>query len=245
MKKLAVIAVALALQALPFRGTAGTVSVAVAANVLPAIEEMAETFARETDHGLRISSGSTGRLYAQIRAGAPYDVFLAADAERPERLEGDGLVERRRTYALGRLALVGPPGTLDDPAAALRGQRLTVADPAVAPYGLAAMETLTALGLKPQDVRLVTGESVGQTAMFVATGNAPYGFLARSLLPQVRAARDVDVWDVPPDHHAPIRQDAALLSRGASAEAALAFWDWLQGDAARAILSSAGYEVPD
>lgn len=224
---------------------ADTVTIAVAANFLPVAERMNETFSEETGHDLRIVHGSSGRLYAQIVAGAPYDVFLSADAERPADLAAQGLTRATATYAIGRLALVGPPGwPQQDVSGALDGQVLAVPDPELAPYGRAALEALDAMGVATGDTKLVIGESVGQTALFVATGNAPFGVIAVSLLEGVEQRRDVDVMLLDPSLHGPIRQDAALMRR-AEGEGVQAFWDWLFSPEAEALLAEAGYDVPD
>ncbi|MDJ0827863.1 MAG: molybdate ABC transporter substrate-binding protein [Rhodobacter sp.] len=227
--------------------SAGQATVAVAANFLTTAERLAEAFAAETGHDVRLVHGSTGKLYAQITAGAPYDLFLSADTARPARLQQDGRVaaDARVPYAEGRLALVlrgtvrlsSTEAYLADPA-----RRLAIADPAVAPYGIAAREVLQTARGDTWDENLVFGESVGQALAFLATGNAPGALVA---LPQARAlAGDVTVIEIRADAHTPIRQDAVLLARAAGNPAAAAFFAFLTGDAARAIIRNAGYGVP-
>lgn len=130
-------------------------------------------------------------------------------------------------------------------AAALQGQVVALPDARLAPYGRAALEALDALGVSTDDIDPVIGESVGQTALFVATGNAPFGVIALSLVESVGQRRDIDVMPLDPELHAPIRQDAALLARASGNEAAQAFWDWLFGPEAAVLLAEAGYDVPD
>ena len=223
---------------------AGDVTLAVAANLLPTAQKMVAAFEADGAHDVTLVHGSTGRLYAQIVSGAPFDVFLAADADRPRRLEADGFAAQRRGYALGRLALVGH-GPLDGPLGPiLAGKRVAIADPAVAPYGAAAMDVFAHADIAPDGLRLLTGESIGQVAQYVATGNAQAAFLAVSLVPQVLARRDLSVRPLPADWHRPILQEAVLLTRAVDNAAAVALWDWLASDAAAAILVADGYDVP-
>ena len=197
-------------------------------------------------HRLRVAVGSTGKLYAQILHGAPFDVLLAADQERPVLLERAGLAVpgSRRTYAIGRLTLwsADPERVQGDiPALLTAGnfRRLAMANPDLAPYGAAAREVLTGFGLYGAlDKKIVTAENIGQTYAMVATGNAEIGFVAAS---GVRSTGEGSRWDVPADLHAPIRQDAVLLSRAENNIAALAFLDFLRTDRARAIISGYGY----
>ena len=197
-------------------------------------------------HRLRVAVGSTGKLYAQILHGAPFDVLLAADQERPVLLERAGLAipGSRRTYAIGRLTLwsADPERVQGDiPALLTAGnfRRLAMANPDLAPYGAAAREVLTGFGLYGAlDKKIVTAENIGQTYAMVATGNAEIGFVAAS---GVRSTGEGSRWDVPADLHAPIRQDAVLLSRAENNIAALAFLDFLRTDRARAIISGYGY----
>ncbi|WP_164512220.1 molybdate ABC transporter substrate-binding protein [Oceaniglobus ichthyenteri] len=217
------------------------VTVAVAANLLPTAQNLAAA------HGgdIRIAHGSTGRLYAQIRAGAPFDIFLAADVARPARLEDEGFTAARRTYALGRLVLVATDEILDgDLPQTLIGRRLAIADAALAPYGLAAEQALAQLGVDLAKTTLITGDSIGQVAGFAATGNVDAAMIALSLLPQVLEQRAMAHHNISDALHDPIRQDAVLLLRGAKSNAARSFWDWLQTPAATAILEAAGYTVP-
>ncbi len=222
------------------------ITVAVAANFLPAAQDIARAFEAATGDDVTLAHGATGRLYAQIVAGAPYDVFLSADSARPERLEREGLAapDGRMSYAIGRLVLVQrsdqPPGQLFE--ILRRDTVLAIADPAIAPYGAAAAEVLRAARGEAWRRGLVLGDSVGQAFAFVATGNAPAGLVA---LAQLRGFDgDLRVTDVPAALHAPIAQDAVLLSRAAGNPAARRFMDFLGQPQARAIIAQAGYEAP-
>ena len=227
---------------------AGEVQVAAAANLGPAIQKIADGFARGTGHRAVIALGSTGRFYAQVRNGAPFEVLLAADQETPAKLESEGLAVAgsRFTYAVGRLVLWSAQDGVVDPRGELLRQppagKLAIADARVAPYGRAALETLGSLGvLAAWQPHLVQAENIAQAHQFVASGNARIGFVALSqVVEQGRIARGSG-WIVPGQAHAPIRQDAALLARGARNEAAAAFLAYLRGDAARAVLRDAGY----
>lgn len=236
----------------PAPAGAETVAVAVAANFLEPLKAMAAPFAKATGHVLEPRPGSTGELYAQIVNGAPYDVFLAADAKRPERLEREqhAVAGTRFTYAVGRVVLWSPDPkrVTGDGVSTLRAAdfaHLALAEPKTAPYGAAAREALETLGLwAALTPKAVYGQNIGQTFQFVTSGNAELGFVALS---QIRApGRDLggSAWIVPADLHAPIRQDAILLERGAEKAAARAFLDWLRSEAGAVRLGSFGYETP-
>jgi molybdate transport system substrate-binding protein len=224
---------------------AETVRVAVAANFTAVAEALAPVFSAATGHTVVYSFGSTGQLYTQIAQGAPFEVFLAADDERPARAVADGLgVEASVfTYAVGALALYGVDHAIDDGPAVLRAgafEKLALADPETAPYGRAALETLAALGVVDQLApKLVTGENITQTLQFVETGNAELGFVALSQVLGIAG-----VWRVPAELHAPIRQDAVLLVAGQDNPAAAAFMGFLRSDVAVAAIEAAGYAAP-
>jgi len=227
---------------------AGEVRVAVAANFAATLHELAAGFHAETGHRLRISPGSTGKHYAQIRNGAGFDVFLAADSARPERLEAEGVgaLGSRFTYAIGRLALWVPEGLDARPADAyLRTadlRRLAIANPRLAPYGLAARQVLDAWQLWDRlQARLVRGENAAQAFQFVATGNAPAGLVALSHLYAAKVP-DSAFRRIPESLHQPIRQQALLLRRG---EAAEAFLGYLCGKTAATVIRNAGYRLPE
>ena len=238
---------ALALLLGPTQVQAETALIAVAANFAKPSERLIQAFAAGTDHDIEVSTGSTGALAAQIRNGAPFMAFLAADEERPKQLEAEGLAVAgtRFTYAVGRLVLWGPdPRWIAlDPATSLANpelKHLAIANPKVAPYGRAAEETLTALGLWDAiQPKLVRGEDVAQTYQFVASGNAELGFVGLSQVIDRSGSR----WEVPQDLYAPIRQQAVLLAPGKGNEAAKAFLDFLRSAPAREIVRSMGYGV--
>jgi molybdate transport system substrate-binding protein len=246
-RALAPILVVLALAAAP-HALAAEVRVAVAANFAEPAREIAARFRARTGHEASISIGSSGLLYAQVVNGAPFEVLVSADRERPEKAEAEGLAVAgsRFTYAIGRLVLFSrTPGLVDGQGAVLRQGRfdkLAIADPRTAPYGLAAVETMRSLGvyeaLRP---RLVQGTSIAQTYQFVDTGAAELGFLAQA---QVAGVAGGSRWLVPARLHAPIDQQAVLLKAGADKPAARAFLAFLRGAEARAIIRRYGYEAP-
>jgi molybdate transport system substrate-binding protein len=241
----------LALLALLVPGMAhgAQVTVAVAANFTDATRDLVPLFEEATEHTARVSYGSTGKLYAQIANGAPFDVFLAADVARPKRAEKEGLAMpgSRFTYARGRLVLFSTtPGLFEDGEAYLRQgdfARAAIANPRTAPYGLAARQVLEHLGLwAGLRSRLVRGNSISQAFQFVATGNAEVGFVALS---QVRAwtGGAGSQWVVPQAFYAPIDQQAVLLARGADNAAARAFLEFLRGPEAREVILGYGYAL--
>lgn len=223
---------------------ADQVSVAVAANFTRVAEELAPIFKAETGHDVVYSFGATGQLYTQITQGAPFEVLLAADDERPARAvsEGLGVEGSVFTYAIGALALYSTSLDLADGEAVLRGgayEKLAIADPETAPYGRAAVETLTALDLVEEITpKLVTGENISQTLQFVESGNAELGFVAAS-----QVVGKPGVWLVPAELFEPIRQDAVLLKSGEANPAATAYVEFLRSDKAIAVIEAAGYVV--
>lgn len=230
---------------------AGETTVAVAANFTDVLTELQPGFQAVTGHDVRLVIGSTGKLYAQIIAGAPFDVLLAADQERPMRLVAADLAvkDSRFTYAVGQLTLwsADPQRIGADGPAALRAadvRHVAMAHPDLAPYGAAARATLQALGVWDDlQNRIVRAENVGQVFAMVASGNAELGFVARSAVRNPRRDITGSHWDVPAAFHAPIRQDAVLLRRGSANPAARAFLDTLAGDEARAMIQRFGYRT--
>lgn len=227
------------------------VQVAVAANFAAAMTELAAAFEQATGHRAVVSLGSTGRFNAQIRNGAPFEVLLAADAATPAALERDGhaVSGTRFTYALGRLVLWSrDPTRVDATGAVLRrppgDNRLAVADPRLAPYGVAALQVLDALGVRAAWApRLVQGDSVAQAWQFVATGSVTLGLVARSQVAAGgRAGAAGSGWLVPASLHEPIRQDAVLLARGRGRPAARALVEFMGSSEARRIIAAHGYE---
>jgi molybdate transport system substrate-binding protein len=230
---------------------ADEVKAAVAANFTAAIRKLTPAFEQKTGHKLLASFGATGQLYAQIKNGAPFDVFLSADDTTPQKLiaEGDGVAGSYFIYARGRLALwSNQPGYVDDQGAILKSDKYTkiaIANPKAAPYGQAAIDALTTLKLL--DVispRFVVGENIAQTQQFVSSGNVPLGFIAlaqvKSLAPEDRGSW----WVVPASLHKPIDQGAVLLKKSASDAAAKVFLDFLKSPEAVTIIRELGYELP-
>jgi molybdate transport system substrate-binding protein len=228
---------------------AAQVQVAVAANMAAPMKQIAADFARATGHEAVVALGSTGKFYAQIRAGAPFEVLLAADDETPAKLEQEGLGVRgtRFTYATGQLVLwSAEPGVVDPEGQVLKKPptgKLAVADPKLAPYGFAAMETLSNLGVATAwTPNIVQGENIGQAFQFAATGNARMGFVA---LAQVMADGHItkgSAWIVPASLHTALKQDAIVLKPGQGNPAATALMEYLRSDAARATLRGYGYQ---
>lgn len=227
---------------------AADTQVAVAANFTEPAKEIAAAFKVASGHTATLSFGSSGQFYSQIAHGAPFEVFLSADAERPQKAEQEGLAVAgtRFTYAVGRLVLYSKtPGLVDGQGAVLRTAKfakLSIADPAAAPYGVAAVETLNRLGvyetLKP---RIVQGASITQAYQFVDSGAAEMGFVAQS---QVIKLSGGSRWLVPAADHTPIDQQAILLTTGKDNAAARAFLAFLKGPQAVAIIRKYGYDVP-
>jgi molybdate transport system substrate-binding protein len=234
---------------------AGEVTVAVAANFTAPMQKIAQVFEQDTGHKAQLAFGATGKFYAQIKNGAPFAVLLAADDETPARLEKEGLAVAgtRFTYATGRLALWSKsPSLVDDQGDVLRGNRfeklgihkIALADPKLAPYGAAAMEVMTHLGVWPAvKTKLVQGESIGQTYQFVSTENAQLGFVALSQISFDGRITQGSAWVVPQSMHTPLKQDAVLLNTGKDNAAAIALLKYLQTDKAKTIIRQYGYAL--
>lgn len=237
----------------PGAAPADTIHIAVAANFADCLEAIAPGFEDSTGHRLVMSRGSTGRHFAQIKSGAPFDVFLAADTSRPALLEEDGWIVpgTRFTYAEGRLALWIPSAVSEDKRPlveilkAAEFRHLAIANPRLAPYGLAARQALQSMGLWEElEPRLVTGQNVGQAWQFVASGNAEAGFVA---YPQVMAVNDLRGrwWKIDPPLHEPILQQAVVLKNAAGIDAARQFLAYLKGAEAHMIMIRSGYLIPE
>ncbi|MBD8626479.1 molybdate ABC transporter substrate-binding protein [Oxalobacteraceae sp. CFBP 8753] len=229
---------------------AGEVQVAVAANFAGPMEKLAEQFQKDTGHKAVVASGATGKFYAQIRNGAPFEVLLSADDETPARLEAEGhaVARSRFTYAVGRLVLWSAKANYVDATGAVLKtgdfKHLAVANPKTAPYGTAAVAVIDKLGLTARlQPRLVQGENIAQAFQFASTGNAELGFVAQAQVWRDGKFTAGSGWIVPATMHAPIRQDAALLTRGAKNPAAQALLDYLRTDKAKALIRAYGYEV--
>jgi molybdate transport system substrate-binding protein len=233
---------------------AAELHVAVAANFVGPLRQLAAVYERASGHKLLLSPAATGQLYAQIKQGAPFDVFLSADRERPKQLEAEGLAVAgsRFTYATGKLVLWSPKADAlgSDGAAFLKGgnyRYIAIANPKTAPYGLAAQQALHKLQLWDslnEQKKLVTGESIAQTMQFAATGNADAAFVAVSQVIKPDGSLDGSSWLPPADMYEPIDQDAVLLTRSTEQAPARDFLRWLKSDAeALKIIRAAGYTV--
>jgi len=235
-----------------FAGTASAeeVQVAVAANFTAPMQAIAAAFEKDTGHKAQLAFGSSGKFYAQIKNGAPFQVLLSADDETPARLEQEGMTVsgKRFTYAIGRLALwSAKEGVVDGKGEILkRGgyAHLAIANPKLAPYGLAAIEVLKKLGLlEAAQPKFVQGENIAQTYQFVASGNAELGFVALSQVTRGGKLVSGSAWMVPGNLHAPIRQDAVLLANGKGNAAAGALMAYLRNDKAKAVIRAYGYDI--
>lgn len=240
----------LALCGLAAPACAEEVKVAVAANFAAPMQKIAAEFERDTGHKVLVSAGATGALYAQIRNGAPFEVFLAADDETPARLEAEGAGVKGScfTYAVGKLVLwSAKPGYVDAKGEILKKggfEHLALANPKTAPYGAAAVEVLKKLGVfETLQSRFVQGENISQTQQFVVSGNAELGFVALSQVWKDGAIQSGSAWIVPGEDYTPIRQDAILLSTAAGRPAADALLKYLKADKARAVIKSYGYDL--
>jgi molybdate transport system substrate-binding protein len=222
--------------------------VAVAANFSAPMQQIAASFQKDTGHQLKLSFGATGGIYAQIKNGGPFDVFLAADQITPQTLEAEGLgvAATRFNYATGQLVLWSKQdGLVDDKGQVLSGkniQRIALANPKLAPYGVAAWETMTALGLLEElKPKMVLGDNIAQTYQFVSTQNAQVGFVALSQVFANGQLTSGSAWIVPPHLYKPIRQDVILLKNGKDNSAAKALLMYLKGEKAKAVMKSYGY----
>lgn len=251
MKTGAFLHAALLLSILPFAAgnvTAGEVRVAVASNFSATINEIAERFEKQTGHRVVLISGSTGKQYAQIKNGAPFDIFFAADVARPKRLEDEGaaMPGSRFTYAVGKIVLWSPQEGLVDGAGEVLEcggfKRLALANPRLAPYGKAAREVLEARGLwMSLEADAVRGENIGQTFQFVRSGNAELGFVALSQLKRPGQSIEGSFWEVPQSLYTPIEQQAVLLRESNIARSFLRF---IQDEESLALIRSYGYGTP-
>ena len=228
---------------------AAEVQVAVAANFSAPMQKIAAEFEKDTGHKVQLAFGATGKFYAQIKNGAPFEILLAADDETPVKLEkeGAGVAGTRFTYAIGKLVLwSAKPGFVDDQGEVLKKgdfKHVSIANPKLAPYGQAAVETLTALKrLDAIQPKFVQGENIAQTHQFIATGNAELGFVALSQVMKDGKIAEGSAWVVPASLHQPIRQDAVLLENGKDKPAASALLKYLGGEKSKAIIKSYGYE---
>ena len=253
ISKISIVSIWLSFLALPVH--ADDIHVAVAANFTAPMQDITKAFEKETGHTVQLVFGSTGKLYAQIKNGAPFDILLAADDKAPVKLENEkeAVSGSHFTYATGKLVLWSATANLvDDKGEALKTaafKHIAIADPQTAPYGVAAQQSLQAMDLL--DVvksKLVLGENITQTYQFVATGNAELGFVALSQVITSNAAGDIKIqsgsaWIVTPSLYSPLHQDAVLLNRANDKPAAKALLEYLKGKTAHAIIQSYGYAV--
>lgn len=246
IRKIALLSIVLASSSLQ----AAEVRVAVATNFAQPLKTIATEFEKETGHKLSITPGATGKLYAQITNGAPFEVLLAADDETPARLEKEGkaIIGTRFTYATGRLVLWSAQTDLVDEGGTILKtgsfQYLAIANPKVAPYGVAAVQTMQKLGVLSQlESKIVQGENIAQTQQFVFTGNAQLGFLALSQVVENGKLKSGSAWIVPENLHEKLRQDAVLLNPGKNSVAATALLEFMKTDKVRKIIASYGYQL--
>jgi len=250
MKLIRLLVVACSLASVPAGAGAAEVTVAVAANFTAPMKQIAADFEKETGHKVLLSFGASGKFYAQIKNGAPFHLFLSADDEKPAQLEKDGLTVpgSRFTYAVGTLVLWSArPGFVDPKGEVLsKGtfDKLSIANPKLAPYGTAAIEVLTKKGLLAAvQPKLVQGENISQAYQFVSTGNADLGFVALSQVMQDGRISSGSAWVVPDNLHSPIRQDAVLLLKGKGNQAAEGLANYLKTDKVKAAIRKYGYGI--
>ena len=229
---------------------ADEVQVAVAANFTAPMQQIATQFEKDSGHKATLAFGATGKFYAQIVNGAPFEILLSADDETPARLEKEvqGVAGSRFTYAIGTLVLWSANPTLVDAKGEILKtgdfKHLALANPKTASYGTAAVEAMTKLGLlSTLQPRFVQGENISQTQQFIMSGNAELGFVALSQVFKDCKISGGSAWIVPANLYQQIQQDAVLLSKGKDKPAAIALLAYLKGDKARAIIKSYGYEL--
>lgn len=227
---------------------AGEVQVAVASNFTAPMKQIAADYEKATGHKVVLSFGASGKFYAQIKNGAPFQLFLSADDEKPIQLDRDGLSVpgSRFTYATGALVLWSPkPGIVDTKGDMLtKGNfsKIAIANPKLAPYGTAAMEVLTKRGILPAvQPKIVQGENIAQTFQFVSTGNAELGFVALSQVMKNGKISSGSGWVVPANLHSPIRQDAVLLQNGKGNPAAEGLLQYLKTEKVQGLIRTYGY----
>jgi molybdate transport system substrate-binding protein len=234
------------------KASAGEIQAAVASNFYSPFKKIVRQFEKETGHKVQIISGSTGKLFAQIMNGAPFEVFLAADQRRPELLEknGNAISGTRYTYALGKITLwsTNSSAISEDGESTLRTKNfshIAIANPKTAPYGKAALQTMQKLGLW-NEIRplIVQGENIGQTFQFVASQNAELGFVALSQILDPKNKFEGKRWDVPETFYDPLKQDIVILKKGKSNPDAKVLWEYLQSNAAKLIIKKYGYGLP-
>lgn len=228
---------------------AAVVKVAVAANFAKTLEDITAQFEKDTGHKVLATPGASGKFYAQIVNGAPFEILISADDETPRKLakEAKAITETQFTYAIGTLALWSPDANLVDQGGGVlktdKFKFLAIANAKVAPYGQAAVQTMLKLGLLTKlEPRVVQGENIAQTYQFVTSGNAQLGFVALSQITENGKVKSGSAWIVPQEFHDQIKQDAILLNNGKDSIAAKALLDYLKSDKAKKIIASYGYK---
>ena len=228
---------------------AAEVKVAVAANFAKTLEDITAQFEKDTGHKVLATPGATGKFYAQIVNGAPFEILISADDETPHKLakEAKAITETQFTYAIGTLALWSPDANLVDQGGGVlktdKFKFLAIANAKVAPYGQAAVQTMLKLGLLTKlEPRVVQGENIAQTYQFVTSGNAQLGFVALSQITENGKVKSGSAWIVPQEFHDQIKQDAILLNNGKDSIAAKALLEYLKSDKAKKIIASYGYK---
>lgn len=231
--------------------SADEIKIAVASNFSQPLQILAPVFKAKSGHELKISAGATGKLYAQIENGAPFEIFLSADTKTPKKLVDAQLAvaDSQFTYALGKLVLWSShKDYIDAKGDVLKKnefKHIAIANPNTAPYGAAAAEVLEHLGLtKALTTKLVQGENISQTFDFVSTGNAELGFVAWSQVQTAGVLTSGSAWQVPEDLYTPIQQDAVLLNKGKDKLAAQVFLDFLKAPEAQQLITAVGYGLP-
>ncbi len=230
---------------------ADEVNVAVASNFAAPMKAIVAAFEQTTDHRVKLSFGSSGKFYAQIKNGAPFSVFFSADQAKPVALEAQGMTVAgsRFTYATGQLALwSAKTGYIEEGRDILAGgeyTRIALANSRLAPYGAAAVEVLDHLELKDNtQAKWVRGENIAQTYQFVRTGNADLGFVAFSQIVESGQKDKGGYWLIPSELHSPILQDVVLIKSGSNNRAAHALMNFVRDQTARGIIESYGYKIP-
>lgn len=230
--------------------SASDIKIAVASNFGNTMQELSTAYTLATGNSLKISSASTGKLYAQIKNGAPFDIFFSADAQRPQLLvdEGLGLASSLRNYALGQLVFISSIPSAEKSCigslSASQVKRIAIANPVTAPYGLAAQQTLQALDLwETNQGKLVRGENIAQTLQFFHSGNAQIGFVAKSQLQDYPLPSNACAWDIPNHHYQSIEQKMVVLKRSSHKPQVIRFSEFMQSEQALTIIKKYGYRI--
>jgi molybdate transport system substrate-binding protein len=251
-KHLKYVCVLFTLSTFPSSALSESLKIAVAANFLKTMETLSKTFEQQTGHTIKVSGGPTGKLYAQIENGAPFDIFFSADQKSTKKLEDDGKIKpgSRFIYAQGRLSLWMPnvPAGVEVAEVLKKGdfKHIALANPKAAPYGVAAEQTLEKLGLlEALRPKFVMGENIGQTYQFVATGNAQLGFVAHSYTVDPKHVNQGSYWLVPLSYHSPLDQDVVILKKAENSKTAQTFIDYVKSAEGKKIIEASGYTVPN